>query len=195
MEAETENPEEKSFIKRKKSSLQQELEENDTECGFGIIRGKWFQKLASKNIFLVVHSLTGMIYSASFYYLSGTLTTLEKQYKFSSAQMGYINAIYDITATIVALIAPYYCSKGRSPRWMGFAILCYAISFVIYIIPYFLYGLSDDILSLTEEFDRNFNLSSSAELVHQMKVKELCYANSKFGKVLKKMFMESFFFL
>ena len=183
MEAKIVSPEEKSFLKRKKSSYEQELEEIDTECGFGFIRGKWIQKLASKKIFLIVHSLTGMIYSASFYYLSGTLTTLEKQYKFSSAQMGYINAIYDITATIVALIAPYYCSKGRSPRWMGFAILCFAVSFVIYIVPYFLYGLSDDILSLTEEFDRDFNQSSSKELIHQMKMKELCYENSKFGKV------------
>lgn len=193
MDAETVNPEENSLIEQKLSFPEQELEEIDTECGFGFIRGKWIQKLASKNIFLIVHSITGMIYSASFYYLSGTLTTLEKQYKFSSAQMGYINAIYDITATIVALIAPYYCSKGRSPRWMGFAILCFAVSFVIYIIPYFLYGLSDDILSLTEEFDRSFNMSSSAELIHQMKVKELCYANSKFGKVLEKMFVKNLF--
>jgi hypothetical protein len=175
MNAEVLTSERKSFIAQKEDD---EFEE-DTTCGFGFIRGKWLQKLASKKTFLIIHALTGVVYSASFYYLSGTLTTLEKQYKFSSATMGYINATYDVAATIVALIAPYYCSKGRFPRWMGFSIFCFAVSFLIYISPYYLFGVSEDILSLTEEYGSNFNSNTSQELIHQTKMKELCFANSE----------------
>lgn len=173
--------EQEKFLPKEPQNNDESFEE-DTICGFGFIRGKWIQKLASKKTFLFIHSLTGMMFSASFYYFSGTLTTLEKQYKFSSAQMGYINSVYDFTTTAVALVAPYYCSKGRFPRWMGFSVLCFGISFIIYILPYFLFGASDDILSLTEEYGQNFNPNTTKELIHQMKMKELCYANSKLKK-------------
>lgn len=187
MEKKTSIQEQESFLAKEELLIEKEFED-DTTCGFGFIRGKWLQKLASKKTFLIVHALSGMIYSASFHYWSGTLTTLEKQYKFSSAQMGYINAVYDVTATAVALVAPYYCSKGRFPRWMGFAMFCFVISFVIYILPYFLFGASEEILSLTEEFGQNFNPNSTQELIHQIKMKELCYANSKFTDVVNKTF-------
>jgi hypothetical protein len=153
----TELQETEKFLKKpqnedKRIVEQEEEFDEDTRCGLGLFRGKWIQKLASKKTFLVVHALTGMTYNASFYYYSGTLTTLEKHYKFSSAQVGYIGAVYDVVATIVALIAPYYCSKGRFPRWMGFAIFCYGISNLINILPYMLYGAGHDALSLTEEY-------------------------------------------
>jgi Organic Anion Transporter Polypeptide (OATP) family len=171
--------EKEKFLKVQQDSSDGQSFDEDTRCGFGYFRGKWLQKLASKKSFLVIHAVTGMIYNASFYYYSGTLTTLEKHYKFTSAQVGYIGAVYDIVATIVSLIAPYYCSKGRFPTWMGFAILCYGISNIIYISPYLIYGAGSDALALTEEFGPTFNPNSTQELIHQMKMKELCYANSK----------------
>lgn len=182
MEKKTSILELESFLPKelqKKVSVEEEFNE-DTTCGFGFIRGKWLQRLASKKTFLIVQGLTGMIFNASFHYLSGTLTTLEKQYKFSSAQMGYINAVYDIFATAVALIAPYYCSKGKIPRWMGFSLVLFTISYIIYMLPYFLFGTSEEILALTEEYGRNFNPNTTQELFHEMKMKELCYENSKY---------------
>lgn len=179
IESETSSQEQEKFIETSKCS-EDDFDE-DTRCGFGFIQGKWLQKLASKKTFFGVHALTGMITSAGFHYYSGTLTTLEKHYKFSSTQMGYIGAIYDVVATVVSLIAPYYCSQGRIgfPKWMGFATFLFGISFVIYILPFMLYGAGDDALSLTEEFGFNFNANSTQELIHQNKMKELCYANSE----------------
>lgn len=168
-------------VERNDTKCIQDDFDEDTRCGFGFIRGKWMQKLASKKVFIVVHALTGMVTSSGFYYYSGTLTTLEKHYKFTSAQMGYIGAIYDVVATIVSLIVPYYCSKRRIsfPKCMGFATLLFAISFFIYILPFILYGAGDDALSLTEEFGVTFSPNSTQEILYQNKMKELCYANSK----------------
>lgn len=153
--------------------------DEDTRCGFGFLKGEWIQNLASKKSFLFVHTLTGVIYSSSFYYYSGTLSTLEKHYKFTSTQIGYIGSIYDIVGTIVSLVVPYYCSKGRFPRWMGFAVFVYGVSFLIYVLPYLFYGAGEDALSLTEEYGLTFNSNATQEVIYQEKMKELCYANSK----------------
>lgn len=175
MERQISKVEQESFLPQKNVEI-----DEDTTCGIGIIRGKWLQVLASKKTFLIVHALTGMIFNGSFSYWSGTLTTLEKQYKFSSSQMGYINAFFEISATTTSLIAPYYCSKGRLPRWMGFATFGFGISFIIYMLPYFLFGTSNEILELTEEFGQSFNPNSTKELINQRKMEELCYANSEY---------------
>lgn len=53
--------EEDSFIA--KSELVQYDFDEDTTCGFWLLKGQWIQKLASKKSFLVVHALTGMIYT------------------------------------------------------------------------------------------------------------------------------------
>lgn len=171
--------EHETFLEASSPNCIENDSDEDTRCGFGFIRGASIQKLASKKSFLVVHALTGMMYSASFHYYSGTLTTLEKHYKFSSTQIAYFGAAYDVVATVVSLIAPYYCSKGRIPRWMGFAIFCFGFSFMIFILPFVFYGAGSDALALTEEFGASFNPNSTYELLHQMKMKELCYENSK----------------
>lgn len=167
----------KSFLE-KASAPGEDLDE-DTRCGYGFLRGKLMQKLASKKTFLIVHSLTGIIYNASFDYYMGTLTTLEKHYKFSSSQVAYFGSAYDAVGTVAALIAPFYCSKGRIPKWMGFAMFCFGFSFMIFILPFVFYGAGSDALALTEEFGESFNPNSTHELAHQIKMKELCYANSE----------------
>lgn len=152
---------------------------NDTRCEFGFIKGEWMQKLASKKTVLVVNSLTAMVLTAGFFYYTGTLTTLEKHYKFSSTQTGYIGASAEIINMIVSLIVPYYCSKGRLPRYVGFSVFCLAFSYFIYALPFAIYGAGEDALALTEEFGENFNTNSTEEIKFQKKMKELCHANSE----------------
>lgn len=154
--------------------------DEDTRCGFWIFKAKWMQKLASSKTFLVVHAFTGMIYFAGFNYYSGVITTLEKHYKFSSTQLSFISATYDVVGTFGSLIIPYYCSKGRFPRWMSFLMVCLAVASLIYTLPYFVYGPGKKALELTEEFDEMSIQNSTSEFMHQFKMKELCYENSEF---------------
>lgn len=167
-----------SFINKPKREPDDSFDK-DTRCGFAFVRGEWLQKLASKKTFLVVNSITAMILSASFHYYSGTLSTLEKHYKFSSTQTGYIGASAEVTGTIVSLIVPYYCAKGRLPHWIGFSVFGLAFSYMIYVLPFVIYGAGEDALSLTAEYGENFLSNSTEELKFQKKMKELCYANSE----------------
>lgn len=178
----------RKFIENQQIDTLSEQDLQDTECGIGFIRGKWLQSLASKKSFLFIHAITGMICSASYYYYSGILTTLEKQFKFTSIQMGYIGTIYDVVYTLVSLTMPYFCSRivgfQRFPRWMGFAVFCYGISSVICLLPYVIYEPSDEILSLTKEYENEISYEgydnvTTSEILFQRKMKGVCYGNSE----------------
>lgn len=174
--------EQKAFLEKLSNEDEKCIEDEfdeDTRCGFGFLKGKWLQKLASKKTFLFVHIMIEMIFSSTFHYYSGTLSTLEKHYKFSSTQTGYIGSVYDMCATIASLFVPYYCSKGHFPRWLGFSVIVFVISFAVYTLPYFLFGAGKDALLLTEEYGSGFNLNSTKELIQHEKMKDLCYANSE----------------
>lgn len=184
VENEVSHLEQESFLQSSNNKANDESAfDEDTRCGFGFLRGRWMQKLASKKTFLVIHALIGMFCHASWYYFSGILTTLEKHYKLSSTQIAFFGSVNDIVATAVSLIVPYYCSKGRFPRWMGFAAFCIGVSQIIFILPVVFYGAGEDALSLTEEYGASFNPNATQELIHQMKMKELCYENSEFGLI------------
>lgn len=196
LNGESENDERKKFIESEQIFTLSEQDLLDTECGFGFIRGKWLQKLTSKKSFLFVHAITGMLCSASYHYYSGILTTLEKQFKFTSIQMGYIGTIYDVVYTIISLIMPYICSRGfrRFPRWMGFAVFCYGVSFLICLLPYVIYEPGDEILSLTKEYENfgsfdEYDNVTTTELMFQRKMKGICYGNSK--EIFSLNFIES----
>lgn len=106
---ETAEENEKFVIQTQSSDIKlSEQEIEDTECGFGFIRGAWLQRLASKKSFLIIHAITGMICSASYHYYSGILTTLEKQFKFTSIQMGYVGTICKF---FISILMSGYCSS------------------------------------------------------------------------------------
>jgi len=60
----------------------------DTECGIGFIRGKLLQRFATKNVYVFVYGLLGCVFSASYAYSNGTITTLEKRFKIPSKTIG-----------------------------------------------------------------------------------------------------------
>jgi len=60
----------------------------DTECGIGFIRGQFLQRLANKNVYVFLYGLTGLVLSATWTYSNGTLTTVEKRFKFPSRYIG-----------------------------------------------------------------------------------------------------------
>lgn len=92
--------------------------------------------------------------------------------------MGLINAIYDVVAAVVALLASYYCSKGHFPRFMAFGICCFGLSFILNILPYAFYGAGHDALALTKEFGSEFHPNATQDFINEVKRKDLCFTNS-----------------
>lgn len=136
-----------------------------------------FRSFASKKSFILVYTLAAMIFTASGSYTSGIISTLEKQYKLSSAKIGIIFAFEDAISGIIAVLIPYYTSKGHYPRWISFGLFLLGISLILQSSPFAIYGAGSDALSLTEEFESDLNLT--LDVFNQKSRENLCFANSK----------------
>ena len=143
-----------------------------------------FHSFASKKSFLLVYTLAAMIFTASGSYTSGIISTLEKQYKLSSAKIGIIFAFEDVISGIIAILIPYYTSKGHFPRWISFGLFLLGISLILQSAPFAIYGAGSDALSLTEEFESDFNLT--LDVFNQKRRESLCFVNSKCRYYYKK---------
>jgi Organic Anion Transporter Polypeptide (OATP) family len=59
-----------------------------------------------------VFGVVGLIFASSHAYYNGTITTMEKRFKISSKQMGFIATGNDITSFILSSFIAYYGGRG-----------------------------------------------------------------------------------
>lgn len=122
-----------------------------------------------------------MLFTAGGSYTNGIISTLEKQYKLSSAGVGIMYALEDLVSGILAIVIPFYTSSGHLPRWISFGLLLLGVSLLLQSSPYWIYGPGSDALSLTEEFGSAAGFNTTLDNVRQKQLMNLCYANSKFN--------------
>lgn len=70
-------------------------------------------RLANKKSFIFVFGLVGLIFASSHAYYNGTITTMEKRFKISSKNMGFIATGNDITGFILSSFIAYYGGRGN----------------------------------------------------------------------------------
>lgn len=61
---------------------------DDTSCGIWCFRGRILQKFANKKAYVFLYGVLGCIFSASYAYFNGTITTIEKRFKIPSKTTG-----------------------------------------------------------------------------------------------------------
>lgn len=128
---------------------------------------------------MLVYTLAAMLFTAGGSYTNGIISTLEKQYKLSSSKIGIMYALEDAISGIIAVLIPYYTSKGHYPRWISFGVFLLGISLLLQSSPYAVYGPGSDALSLTEEFGSSDSLNMTLNTVNEKRFASLCYTNSK----------------
>lgn len=64
---------------------------DDTTCGIACCKGKLLQRFANKKAYVILYGVLGCIFSASYSYFNGTITTLEKRFKIPSKTTGERN--------------------------------------------------------------------------------------------------------
>lgn len=72
----------------------------DTVCGIWLFKPKWLQVFASKKMYVFIYGLLGLNQFMLSSYFNGTLTTMEKRFKFSSQMSGEFNAQWLINMII-----------------------------------------------------------------------------------------------
>lgn len=63
-------------------------ENEDTTCGFWILKGPFLQKFANKKAYVVLFGILGCLYSASYAYFNGIISTVEKRFGIPSKVSG-----------------------------------------------------------------------------------------------------------
>lgn len=112
-----------------KSHKSDENEDNeDYSCGIGSWRPRWLQKFASPKVFLINFSLVAIFQGASFTYLIGAMTTLEKRYAFESKISGFILIADNISQMIVNPFIGYLGSKYNRPMIMAIGEIIVALA-------------------------------------------------------------------
>lgn len=137
-----------------------------------------FFSLASKKTFILVYTLSAMLFTCGGSYTNGIISTLEKQYKLSSSKIGIMYALEDFISGFIAIIIPYYTSKGHFPRWISFGLVLLGLSLFLQSSPYAIFGPGRDALSLTEEFGTSIGFNMTVDDVKQNNLMGLCYKNS-----------------
>ncbi|XP_032590483.1 solute carrier organic anion transporter family member 74D [Drosophila grimshawi] len=149
------------------------LEQNVT-CGFWLFRGAFFQRFANQTAYVILYGIVGCIFSMTYAYFNGTITTIEKRFKIPSKNTGIISVGNDISQTLVSAVLAYYAGKGHRPRWIGFGLLTIVVFCLMTTSPHFLYGPGDDALALTKEFGAIPDENATLEAIEEQRSKTLC---------------------
>lgn len=75
---------------------------------------------ANQTAYVLLYGIVGCIFSMTYAYFNGTITTIEKRFKIPSKNTGIISVGNDISQTLVSAVLAYYAGKGHRPRWIGF---------------------------------------------------------------------------
>ena len=125
---------------------------DETSCGIWCIRGLTLQRFANKKAYVFLYGVLGCIFSASYAYFNGTITTIEKRFKIPSKTTGLITVGNDISQLFVSVVLSYYAGRGHRPRWIAFGIYTVVLFCCLTMLPHFLYGPGEDALLLTKEY-------------------------------------------
>ncbi|XP_058123533.1 solute carrier organic anion transporter family member 74D-like [Anopheles ziemanni] len=158
----------------------------DTTCGLWIFKGPLLQRFANKKVYVFMYGVVGCIFSATYAYFNGTITTLEKRYKIPSKNTGIISVGNDISALLLSAILSYYAGKGHRPRWIAVGLLMITAFCWLTALPHLLYGPGEAALSLTTEYGATYDANQTMEVLEAQKAKTLCRTNATRGAECEK---------
>ena len=116
-------------------------DESDVVCGLGRwCSPRWAQRLAAKQVFLVVFSLTSVLQGMFYTYYVSVLTTVERLFQFKSKTTGIIMSATEMGQIGGALLLAYYGGQGHRPKWIGWGMLLFSFCALLSSLPHFLYG-------------------------------------------------------
>ncbi|CAG5123254.1 unnamed protein product [Candidula unifasciata] len=128
--------------KQQQSTGGKQQDEGDTRCGFWIYRPAYMQPLARIGVFAAFYSLANMLTNTLTFYVNSQITTLERQFGFSSHQTGIIMAANDVGFLVFVLFAAHLATRTHIPRSLAITTIVFGISGIFCSLPHFLFGAS-----------------------------------------------------
>ena len=121
-----------------KTKISRDEVASDTMCGIGSCKPKFMQVFARMGAFTAIYSLSGLTTSSLSVYIISQITTIEKQFGFSSAQSGFLMSCNDIGYLIMTLFFSYLARKAHIPRTLWGTTVLFGIAGIICSLAYFI---------------------------------------------------------
>ncbi|XP_050421876.1 solute carrier organic anion transporter family member 74D-like [Adelges cooleyi] len=150
--------------------------DEDTSCGLWIFKPKWLQVFASKKAYVIMYGLLGFNQCILSSYFNGTLTTMEKRFKYSSQMSGIISSTWDLFSLMSFMVVSHIGGKGHRARWLAYGSMLVGISCFIRLVPHLIYGPGVEVLKYTKEYGEGVN-STSAIMNLASNNNKMCDAN------------------
>lgn len=109
------------------------------------------QTCANLACFTACYSMAALITQTLNVYLSSQITSVEKQFGFSSSQVGIIMSGNDIGFLVTVLFVSHFASKSHIPRCLGNSTFLFGVSGIACCLTFFLDYAPDDQVSLTKD--------------------------------------------
>ncbi|XP_045584595.1 solute carrier organic anion transporter family member 74D [Procambarus clarkii] len=169
------------LTKEQKAQLKVLFTEEDlqeTQCGVGTCAPSWLQRLATKEMYMLVYSLVGVTQGMFFTYSVSVVSTLEKRFKLTSKETGIILSGNDISQVMLAMFLGYYGTFGHRPRWLGVGALFTAASCLTAVLPHLFYGPGTAAITAAEAATAGNLLSNLTDFKAK---EELCHSKIEDG--------------
>jgi len=112
------------------------MEKETTTCGLFNWRPKWLQKLARKEVYIILFSLIGAVQGMSYTYLSSVLSTIEKQFGIKSQEAAWVFSGNEISQIAFIFFLPFLRKITKRTMWTSLALLASAFGLVLCAMPY-----------------------------------------------------------
>lgn len=112
------------------------MEKETTTCGLFSWRPTWLQKLARKEVYIILYSLLGAVQGMGYTYLSSVLSTIEKQFGIKSQEAAWIFSGNEISQIAFILFLPFLRKITKRTMWTSLALLASAFGLFLCAVPY-----------------------------------------------------------
>ncbi|XP_014667308.1 PREDICTED: solute carrier organic anion transporter family member 3A1-like [Priapulus caudatus] len=112
---------------------------SDDECGL-VCRPRWARHLASLQLFMLTYSVVWLAHGGFYAYLVGSITTIERRFRFPSRQIGVLISINEFFHVALVVFASYFGGKGHKPRVLAAGVLVCSAGVLALSLPHYVYG-------------------------------------------------------
>jgi len=109
---------------------------NARRYGWEMTKGYLPDACATIGFFTAFFSASGLMTSTLSIYVNSQISTLERQFGFSSTQSGLIMSANELGFLTISLIGGYFAPRIHIPRLLALSTVLYGVSALLCIIPY-----------------------------------------------------------
>ena len=115
-----------------------EIPRSDTTCGCGSFQPGCLQIFARPLVFTAHAGTVIAIFLSGLTYLSGILTTLERQFRLSSSEVAAVAVLNDAVSLALVIVTTYFAEKSHRPRWIASGAILLSVAFILCALPHYL---------------------------------------------------------